>query len=167
MAQLVANFEYPYNSGVPSSTTEFDLGAEIGLLVKDASPLGGYKVSIEWDNKDVTPYFHSGNFSFEGNANIPIVLPNVATKGVLTIQDQGLLDMFGINSSKASLNLGVGTAADATGTGSSSNTLGQEVANIIKWGAIALAVVGVVYVASKAAPSVATGIAKTKKASQG
>jgi hypothetical protein len=155
---MSVNFEYPYNSGKPSALTEFPLGAEIGLLVKNANVLESYQITIDWDNPSVSPTLISGTLSLAGDANIPIQLPDIVCKGVLKFWYEGFF-----SSPTVTLNLAVGEPANLTTTPVQSSNIITQAETVLKWVAIGAGVIAIIWIASKAAPSVASGISKTKK----
>jgi hypothetical protein len=148
----------PYNSGKPSALTEFPLGAEIGLLVKDANVLESYQVTIDWDNPSISPTLINGTLSFAGDANIPIQLPDVVCKGVLKFWYEGFF-----SSPTVILNLAVGETANLTTTPVQSSNIITQAETVLKWVAIGFGVVAVAWIASKAAPSVMKTISTKRK----
>lgn len=155
---MSVNFEYPYNSGKASTLTEFPLGAEIGLLVKNANVLESYQVTIDWDNPSVSPTLINGTLSFAGDANIPIQLPDIVCRGVLKFWYEGFF-----SSPTVTLNLAVGETANLTTTPVQSSNIITQVETVIKWVAIGAGVIALAWIASKAAPSVMKTVSPLKK----
>ena len=128
------------------------------MLVKNANVLESYQVTIDWDNPSVSPTLINGTLSFAGDANIPIQLPDVVCKGVLKFWYEGFF-----SSPTVTLNLAVGEPANLTTTPVQSSNIITQTETVLKWVAIGAGVIAVAWIASKAAPSLASGLSRTKK----
>ena len=104
----------------------------------------------------------SGDLSvWSGNASFDFTLPNVVTKATITATYT-----TGFSQVQQVLDTGIGEQSTTPKPPSGPTDLFSNLESSLKWIAIGIAVVGLIYVLSKAAPSIASGLAKSKKAQQ-
>ena len=104
----------------------------------------------------------SGDLSvWSGNASFDFTLPNVVTKATITATYT-----TGFSQVQQVLDIGIGEQNATPKPPSGPTGLFSNFESSLKWIAIGVAAIGLIYVLSKAAPSIASGLAKTKKAAE-
>jgi hypothetical protein len=157
---LNTTIESPQGKTVTSY--EFEPGQTIYVKVSDVSSevlsLGHAYIGITFSNVTVEPMAVTHDLDLAGNYTAEFKLPDVATQGTITVTVNGLAQEQQV------LNIGVGEVGQAPVTPSGPKNLATEVESIGKWVLIGIAAIGLIYVLNKAAPGIASGLAKTKKA---
>jgi hypothetical protein len=154
---------YDGTTGETLPSTQLQPGEVLGVKFSGLNdPFDTVVMEITFDDTSLSPIHMTAAiynwFSGDAQGWFTVPMPTIICKGTIKLYVQGPTGTTG----PTQINIGIGEVAEPPVPPKDDNLL-TELETILKWTAIGAGVIAIVWVASKAAPGIASGISQTRK----